>query len=265
MPLDVVIGMELSLDPLDDQTLHLLWFSARKVKHGDAVQHVLPFRELRGKFFWQMPIHPDGLCVLAWTGNDIAGRALQHRHVGGILGKRRNQRHRRSAAANDNDSLARIIEGLGPLLWMHELPLKPFHTRKLRAEPLFVTIVTAAHIKKAADQSHDPSLFGLRLDRPARVCGRPGSSNHPMSQSDVAVDAIVCRGLADIIPDGRSTCDCLVRLPWSKRKSEGVHIRIGAHAWIAKKIPRSADCVARLENRIGLSGKGGLKMVSSIN
>ena len=106
---------------------------------------------------------------LRGTGNHIAGRALQHRHVRGILGKRRNQRHRRGPASNDNDSLARIIEGLGPLLRMHELPLKPIHTRKLRAEAFFVTVITAAHIKEAADQPHDPSIFRLRLHRPARV------------------------------------------------------------------------------------------------
>src|ERR1700751_4007499 len=105
MPLDVVIGMELLLDPLDDHDLHLLWFGAREVKHGDAVQPVLPFREFRGKSFWQMPIHPDGRGVLAWAGNDIAGRALQHGHMGGIFGKRWNQRHRGSATSNDNDAL----------------------------------------------------------------------------------------------------------------------------------------------------------------
>src|SRR5260370_11224294 len=86
-----------------------------------------------------------------------------------------------------------------------------------------------------------------------------------MSQSDVAVDAIVCRGLADIIPDGRSICDRLVRVPWPERKSEGVNIRIGPDARITEEIPRSADGFARLQNRVGFSGKGGLQMVSSIN
>ena len=98
------------------------------------------------------------LASFARTGNDIAGRALQHRHMRGILGKRRNQRHRRSAASNHDDSLARIIESLGPLLRMQELPLKPFHARKLRAEAFFVAIVTAAHIKEAADQPDDPTV-----------------------------------------------------------------------------------------------------------
>src|SRR5258707_15436265 len=124
---------------------------------------------------------------------------------------------------------------------MQELPLKLIHAWKLRAEAFFVTVITAAHIKEVADQAHDPSIFRLRLDRPARVGRRPGSAHHPMSQSDVAVDAIVCRGLADIIPDGGSICDRLVRVPWPKRKSEGVHIRIGPDARITEEIPRSAD------------------------
>src|ERR1700732_3003650 len=57
VPLDIVIGMELLLDPVDDQALHLLWFGAREMKHRDAVQYVLPFCEFRSKILWQMPKH----------------------------------------------------------------------------------------------------------------------------------------------------------------------------------------------------------------
>src|ERR1700683_5635200 len=86
-----------------------------------------------------------------------------------------------------------------------------------------------------------------------------------MPESDLTVDAIVRRGLADIIPDGRSTRDRLVRMPWPERKSESVHIRIGTDPWIAEEIPRSSDCVARLENCVGLSGEGSLQPVSSVD
>ena len=86
-----------------------------------------------------------------------------------------------------------------------------------------------------------------------------------MPQSDVAVDAIVRRGVADIIPDGRSTRDRLIRMPWPEGKSESVHIRIGTDPWIAEEIPGSTDCIARLENGIGLSGKGSLQPVSSVD
>ena len=87
----------------------------------------------------------------------------------GILGERWDQRHRRRTASNDNDSLARIIESLGPLLRMQELPLKPFHARELGAVAFCVAVITAAHIKKVANQSHDSSIFRLRLNRPARI------------------------------------------------------------------------------------------------
>ena len=89
--------------------------------------------------------------------------------MGGIFSKRRNQSHRRRAASNDNDSLARIIERLGPLLRVHELPLKPIRARKLRAVAFFVAVIAAAHIKEAANQPHDLPLFRLRLHCPARV------------------------------------------------------------------------------------------------
>ena len=86
-----------------------------------------------------------------------------------------------------------------------------------------------------------------------------------MSQPDVAVNAIVCSGVADIIPDCRSTRDRLVRLPRPERKSQGVHIRIGADAWIAEEIPGAADCIATLQNRIGFVGEGSLQMVGRVN
>src|ERR1700722_9086778 len=114
-----------------------------------------------------MPKHPYGLCVLTRTRKHIAGRPLQHRHVGGILCKRRNQRHRRSAAANDNDLLPRVLKLFGPLLWVQELAPKMFHTRKFRAESFVITVITAAHIKEGADETRNPSIFRLCLDCPA--------------------------------------------------------------------------------------------------
>ena len=86
-----------------------------------------------------------------------------------------------------------------------------------------------------------------------------------MSQTDVAVNAIVRRGVADVIPDGWATRDGFVRVPRPKRKSQRVHIRIGADARIAEEIPSSADCIAGFQNRVGFSREGSLQMVSSIN
>jgi hypothetical protein len=73
-------------------------------------------------------------------------------------------------------------------------------------------------------------------------------------------DASKCR-----LPLTTQTVCGLVRVPWPKRKSEGVHIRIGPDARITEEIPHSANGFARLQNRVGFSGKGSLQMVSSIN
>src|SRR5271154_1354189 len=213
-----------------------------------------------------MPIHPDGVGILRRTGNHITGRALQHRNVRGILCERRNQRHRCRATTDHYDSLPRIIESLGPLLWMQKLSLKPLHARKFRAETLFVAIVAAAHVKELAVHPDDPPVvFHPRLNRPARFGRRPGSPDHLVPESDVAINSELRGGVTDVIPNGRSAGDRLLRLPWPERKSQGVHIRIRTDPWITEEVPRSADRITRLENRVGLSGEGRLQTVSRIN
>ena len=57
---------------------------------------------------------------LAGQRDDVARRALQHRHVRGRLRHRRDERDRRGAAADHDDALARVVEVLGPVLRVHD-------------------------------------------------------------------------------------------------------------------------------------------------
>ena len=56
------------------------------------------------------PAQPDGDDVLSRHGQDVGGGALQHRHVLGLSGQGRDQRHRGRPAADHHDLLSRVVQ-----------------------------------------------------------------------------------------------------------------------------------------------------------
>ena len=59
--------------------------------------------------------------VPAGQRDDVARRALEHRHVRRPLGHRGDERHRGRAAADHHDALAGVVEVLGPVLRVDDL------------------------------------------------------------------------------------------------------------------------------------------------
>src|SRR6202048_3543545 len=69
-----------------------------------------------------------------------------------------------------------------------------------------------------------------------------------MAIANLLVDAVLARGLADIIQDPRPVGDRLRLGPWLERIAEREHVAVGADAGIAEQIPGAADAVAALED-----------------
>src|SRR4029079_10218907 len=69
-----------------------------------------------------------------------------------------------------------------------------------------------------------------------------------MAEADLAVDAVLARGRANVVEDRLAIRDCLCFRPRPEGIAEREHVGIGAHARVAKQIPRSTDTIARLEN-----------------
>ena len=67
------------------------------------------------------------------------------------------------------------------------------------------------------------------------------------------VDAVLGRGLADVIQDPRPVGDRLGLGPRLERIAEREHVAVGADAGIAKQVPGAADAVAALENDVALA------------
>ena len=74
-----------------------------------------------------------------------------------------------------------------------------------------------------------------------------------MVEADLLVDAVLGRGLADIVQDLRPVGDRLRLGPWLERIAEREHVGVGADAGIAEQVPGAADAVAALENGIALA------------
>ncbi len=74
-----------------------------------------------------------------------------------------------------------------------------------------------------------------------------------MAEPDVLLDAVLGRGLADVIEDRWSLGDGAVLEPRLERVAEGVQVRVGADAWIAEQIPGPPDRVTRLQDQVALA------------
>src|SRR5262249_14188915 len=157
------------------------------------------------------------------------------------------------ARADHDHALAGIVEVLGPFLRMDDLAAEIRSSGKLRRVALLVAVIARAHEEEVAGKTHRlgralaRDAFGL--DRPARVGCRPRRALHAMAEPDLAVDAVLGRGLAHIIENARAVGDRLRLGPRLEGIAEREHVAVGADAGIAEEIPRAADRLPALEDR----------------
>src|SRR5580704_8641764 len=83
-----------------------------------------------------------------------------------------------------------------------------------------------------------------------------------MAKADVLADAVLCRGLADVVQNPRPVGDRLRLGPWLERIAEREHIAVGADAGIAKQVPGPADAVAALKEDEALTRALVLQMIA---
>src|SRR5262249_7966658 len=96
------------------------------------------------------------------------------------------------------------------------------------------------------------ALSPLRLHRPARILRRPRGALDAMIETDVRLDAVVLRGLANVVQDRRPGGDRLLFRPRLERIPERIHVAVRTDAGIAKQIPGAADRRAPFKDRVTL-------------
>ncbi len=82
-----------------------------------------------------------------------------------------------------------------------------------------------------------------------------------MVESNVLVDAVHARGLANIVEDGGAVGDGLGFFPRAEGIAEGEHVGVGTDAGVAEEVPGAADGGAGLEDGVGFAGAAGLQAV----
>src|SRR5215475_8475132 len=83
-----------------------------------------------------------------------------------------------------------------------------------------------------------------------------------MAEADFLVDAVLGRGLANIVQNARPVRDRLRLGPWPERIAEREHVAIGADAGIAEQVPGAPDRVAPLEDDKALAGALRLQVIA---
>ena len=262
MRVDLVPGRQLLDRHAADPVSHHLRPALAELVDQRGDEHVLPPDEGVG------PARPDQGAqarvdrILGGQADDVAGRALQHRHVPGGLGHGRHERHRGRAAADHDDPFTRVIQVLGPLLRVYHLAAEVPDARQRRLVPVVVAVVAAAQQQEAARQYHGFGAVG-GLHRPSRVGGGPGRPGHPVVVADVLVDPRLGGRVADVAEDRGAVRDGLGPGPRAERVTERLHVRVRAHARVAEEVPGAAHDIAGLEDDVGPAGERGLQVVRS--
>ncbi len=184
------------------------------------------------------PLQSVGEGVLPRQRDDIGGRALQHRHMRGLVGHRREKRHGGRAASDHHDSLACVVEILRPVLRMHDLTAEPILSGEVGTEPFVVVVV--------AGTAEDPTRADLRpftgigpfdVDQPACVVRGPGGGHDLVVVPDVAGEAVVLDRLVQVVENPRGVGDRLLVRPRFELVAEGVQVRVRANARITEEVP----------------------------
>src|ERR1019366_2932115 len=125
----------------------------------------------------------------------------------------------------------RVVEILGPFLRMHDAAGEVFAARKFRRVAFLVFVVARAHEQETAGEAHGLGAAlargALGLHGPARFRRRPRRPLDAVVEADLPVDAVLGRGLADIVQDLRPVGDRLGLGPWLERIAQREHVAVG--------------------------------------
>ena len=230
----------------------------------DAEPDALPLgyavREPLGQVF----VRPAGNRILRRAGDDIGRRALEHGNLLRRPRHRGHQRNRRRAAADHDHALVGVIQIIGPLLRMDDLPpesLRAFEMRRMAAR---IIVIAAAHVEERAGDMARLAIL-LDLQHPLGIFGGPARRHHLAAEADMPVDPEFLRGIDDVIADRLAIGDGAIAGPGVKGKTERIHVRIRTDAGIAEQVPCPANRIARFEDRVAFARAFGGYAVSRID
>ena len=187
-------------------------------------------------------------------GDQIGGGALQHGDLAGVLRQRGHQRDRGGAAADHDHLLAGVVQVLGPVLRMHHGAVEVLDAREVRGVALVVVVVA---VTRRTRTGRGRSL----VSRPCSTGHRPGVGGripvggaHVAVEPDVAVDAVLARGVGQVLADMSPSATPSRPGPRLAREAQREDAAVRAHAGVAEQVPGAADALAAFQDDVADAG-----------
>lgn len=206
---------------------------------------------------------------------DVRRASLEHRDLLGLGREVWQQRDCRCARADDHNLLVGDVQVLRPELRMDDLALELVESGDMRRQRMLVVIVPGA-------EDDEPRLYpdgqGLLLllivavvvvhvdvQVPEILFRGPVGRGQMVAILDVPVDSGFGGGFLHILLDGPAVRDGTIARPRTPCESEGVQIRVGADAGVAKEIPGAPDGRSGFEDSVGIRGELRLDAIGSVD
>ncbi len=242
-----------------------------RVAHAQVVDEALardvhPARDPVGEHLGQDPPQAVGDRILGRERHHVARRALEHRHVPGVLGHRWDQGDGRRTAADNDHSPAPVVEVLGPLLRVNDRAGEALATLEVRRVARVIVVVAGGGEQQPAGQLDALAGGGvLHLHGPHRALGGPRRTEHLVAEADVAGEVVLLDGLVQVVEDLIGIGDRVVAGPGLELVCERVQVGVGTDARIAEQVPGASEGVAALEDRERLAREARLEVVGRPN
>lgn len=165
--------------------------------------------------------------------------------MGGIARHRGDQGDGGGAGPDDDDLLAPVVEILGPVLRMDDLPREVVAACELRSEALVVVVVAGAREHPAGlDLGGLARVVVLDGQGPQLLGLGPVGRHRAAVERDLRLQAVLGDGLTQVVEDAGCVGDGLGIAPRLELVPECVEIGVGADTGVPEQIPGTADGVA---------------------
>lgn len=162
--------------------------------------------------------------IFAWLGKQVAWGSLKHGNMRRFLSQGRYKSDSSSAGANDHNVLVRVVKVLRPELRVHYCSFVVVNPWDGGLERLFVVVVAGAKEKEFAAEGLLFSLVCSYIESPSLVLRRVVCTVDMVVEFDLLVDAILLRGLAQVLGDERAFGNRGVFFPWPPWEPESVEV-----------------------------------------
>ena len=219
-------------------------------------QDIAPTGHAEHPLFRQHLVHRHGYFIGIRHGHNVAGRTLQHGHLGRFFRHRRHQRNRRGTTANHHHFLAAVVQLFRPLLRVNNLALEVLFSGEVWPVTLVIVVVPSAiHHEPAGEFTAFAAGFMLCIECPLLLIAGPVSVIQFQAVLHFVVEAELPGRFSHVLTDISALGQYLLGVPGLEVKTEAGHVGVRADTGITEQIPGATHLFPSLDNGHALIGK----------